>query len=164
MSTVRFLLPILILAGSPLTLQAQTWSPAEQELLDHFLSVIDRLEETNEANHAVWREVANPAEDMVWWYTADGAPWDLTAMRKWHQSWETRGAVYTFLNARPVAVRIIDSVGMIWFWMYGELEQEDGTRHKWEEKRLEIFHRTGNGWEFVGGMVTPVVPFEVEGW
>ena len=160
MPKLRFLIPMLALVVFPPTLQAQSWSPEEQGLLDHFLSVVDRLEETNEANHSLWREAADPREDMVMWFTEQGAPYDLTAIRKWHQSWETRGADYTFLNARPVAIRIIDSVGMIWFWMYGEMEEDDGARHKWEEKRLEIFQKTPEGWRFVGGMSSPVVPFE----
>ncbi len=163
MTHPRFLAPILVLTLTPLTLQAQTWSPEQQELLDHFLSVVDQIEETNEATHSLWKEAANPREDMVMWFTEQGAPYDLTALRKWHQAWETRGAKYTFLNARPIAVRIIDSVGMIWYWMYGERLDKDGERHQWEEKRLELFQKTPEGWRFVGGMSTPVVPFEIGG-
>jgi hypothetical protein len=163
MSRSRFIVPILVLAVAPLTLPAQTWSPEQQELLDHFLSVVDRIEETNEATHSLWKEAANPREDVVMWFTEQGAPYDLTALRKWHQAWETRGAEYTFLNARPIAVRIIDSVGMIWYWHYGERVEKDGERHQWEEKRLEIFQKVPGGWRFAGGMSSPVVPFETGG-
>jgi hypothetical protein len=163
MSAARLLIPFLLLVASPLTLPAQTWSPEQQELLDHFLSVVDRIEETNEANHSLWKEAANPREDVVMWFTEQGALYDLTAFRKWHQAWETRGAEYTFLNARPIAIRIIDSVGMIWYWHYGERLEKDGERHQWEEKRLEIFQKTPEGWRFVGGMSSPVVPFETGG-
>lgn len=163
MNIARFSWTFLILALTPAAAPAQVWSPEQQELIDYFLSVVDRIEETNEANHSLWREAAKPRDDMVVWFTEQGAPCDLTALRKWHQAWETRGAVYTFLNARPVAVRIIDSVGMIWYWHYGERLERDGERHQWEEKRLEIFQKTPDGWAFVGGMSAPVVPFETGG-
>lgn len=62
-----------------------------------------------------------------------------------------------------MAVRILDPVGMVWFWSHGEWMDRDGERHPWEEKRLETFHKVPDGWLLVGGMVTPVVPFESEG-
>ena len=162
MKAIRIALVALCLLCIPAVLQAQTWSLEQQELLDHLFSVFDQTEENNQASFVQWRDVAHPRDDLVLWFTDQGAPYDLEAVRKWHQGWATRGTEYTFLNIRPVAVRILDSVGMVWFWQYGEWMNQDGERHQWEAKRLEIFHRTSDGWDLVGGMVTRVVPFEAD--
>jgi hypothetical protein len=162
MKAIRIALVALCLLAIPAVLQAQTWSPEQQELLDHLFSIWDQVEENNQSTFAQWQDVVHPRDDLVWWFTNQGAPNDLEAVRKWHQGWETRGAQYTFLSVRPVAVRILDSVGMVWFWAFGEVEYQSGERHQYESKRLEIFHKTASGWEFAGGMVTYVVPFEAE--
>ena len=161
MNAIRIALVALCLLAIPAVLEAQTWSPEQQELLDHLSSVYDQIEENNQASFVQWRDVVQPRDDLVWWFTNQGAPYDLDAVRKWHQGWGTRNAEYTFLNVRPVAVRIIDSVGMVWFRSYGEVAEAKGERSQWEDIRLEIFHRTSNGWEFVGGMVTKV-PIEAD--
>lgn len=81
MPKLRFLIPMLALVVFPPTLPAQSWSPEEQGLLDHFLSVVDRLEETNEANHSLWREAADPREDMVMWFTEVDGDWIVFTVR-----------------------------------------------------------------------------------
>ena len=162
MKAIQVALVALCLLAIPTVLEAQTWSPEEQELLNHLVSVWDQIEANNEANFSLWKDAVQPRDDLVWWFTSQGAPYDLDAVRKWHQGWGTRNAEYTFLNVRPVAVRIIDSVGMVWFRSYGEVAEAEGERSQWEDIRLEIFHRTSNGWEFVGGMVTKV-PIEADG-
>jgi len=163
MNTIRLIVAAIVFLAVPAALPAQTWSPEEQELLDHLVSIWDQVEENNEANFSLWQDVVHPRDDLIWWFTDQGAPYDLDAVRKWHQGWETRNSDYTYLNVRPVAVRIIDSVGMVWFRSYGEVKEPEGERSQWEDIRLEIFHKTPDGWEFVGGMVTLVVPAEADG-
>jgi hypothetical protein len=146
----------------PTAAWAQQWSAEEQELLDYLEGIWDQVEQNNQATFETWRETVNPREDLVWWFTNEGAPSDLDAVKKWHQGWEKRNAEYTYMDVRPTAVRLIDSVGMVWFHAYGEWRDADGHLHQFSDMRLEIFHKTDEGWEFVGGMVTPILPFEPE--
>jgi len=161
---MRRILAVILFAAGALTTAAvaQQWSAEEQEILTHLGNVLDQIEENNEATHALWRDVVNPRDDLVWWFTDQGAPYDLEALEKWHQGWETRGADYTYLDARPVAVRVIDSVAMVWYYNYAERRESNGEYHQSSEMRLEIFHKTDEGWEFVGGMAAPILPFESE--
>jgi hypothetical protein len=144
----------------PAILHGQEWTAEQQELVDHLHSVWDAIEANNEATYEIWRETVNPADDLVWWFTNQGVPYDHKALEKWHQWWGTRGGQYTYTNVRPIAVRIVDSVGMVWFWAFGEWIDRSLERHEWQDQRLEIFRKTDDGWEFLGGMVTPVTPFE----
>ena len=147
----------------PATGQGQEWTAEQQELVDHLTAVWDEIDENNQETFSIWRETVQPADDLVWWFTNQGAPSDLKAIEKWHQWWGSRRGRYTYLNVRPVAVRIVDSVGMVWFWAFGEWTDQSGERHEWQDQRLELFRKTQDGWEFLGGLGAPVVPFKGEG-
>jgi hypothetical protein len=155
---MRRILAVVLLAAlaGPTVAWAQQWSVEEQELVDYLEGIWDQIEENNEATFEIWHETVNPKEDLVWWFTHRVAPDDLRSVEKWHQGWETRGAEYTYLDVRPIAVRLIDSVGMVWFYAQGEFRGADGEYHQFSGKRLEIFHKTEEGWKFVGGMADPI--------
>ena len=140
----------------PTAAVAQQWSAEEQELVDHLESVWDQVEENDQATYEIWLETANPRDDLVWWFSHRGTPYDLKAIEKWHKCWETRGTEYTYMDVYPIAVRIIDSVGMIWFYAYGESLDADGVHRPFSSKRLEIFQKTDGGWKLVGGMAAPI--------
>jgi hypothetical protein len=154
---MRRVLAVVLFAALavPTAAWAQQWSAEEQELVDHLESVWDQIEQNNEATFEIWRETVNPREDLVWWFTDQGVPYDLGASEKWHQGWANRTDKYTYLDVRPIAVRVIDSVGMVWFYAYGESLDANGEYRQFSGKRLEIFHKTDEGWKFVGGMVDP---------
>ena len=69
MKAIRIALVALCLLAIPAVLQAQTWSPEQQELLDHLSSIWDQVEENNESSFVQWRDVVHPRDDLVWWPT-----------------------------------------------------------------------------------------------
>ena len=149
----------LLMLFVPLMLQAQNWTEEQQEFLDHFKLIWDKIEETNEANHDTWKNIVNPQDDLTWWFTGQSMPYDLEAVKKWHQGWETLETKYTYTNIRPIDIKIIDNMAMIWFYVYGKWEDKNGKRNTWEDQRLEIFHKKDGKWFFVGGMVNEIKSF-----
>ena len=130
--------------SSPALVHGQVRTPEQQELVDHLRGIWDQVEEKNEATSSIWRNTVHPKDDRVWWFTDQGAPYDLKSLEKWHQWWGTREGDFTFMNVPPLAVRIVDSVGMVWSWaLWGWIDKE-GEGRGFEDQRLEILHKTSD--------------------
>lgn len=58
----------------PSALFSQEWTSEQQELVDHLIAVWDEIDENNQETYSIWRETVHPADDLVWWFTNQGAP------------------------------------------------------------------------------------------
>jgi len=138
----------------PLTTLAQTWNEQEQELLDQLETCWDAwMEAVEQNNPELWIEKCNPAKNYSMWWTEEGAPQGIDAVKR---DWETiRKVDVRWIDIRPVAIRIFDNVGIVQFYGYWKANTETGPVTT-EYKRTEVFLKVDGKWSFIGGQGTPV--------
>jgi hypothetical protein len=144
----------------PFTAFAQTWSEQEQELLDHIAMIWDAwMEAVDQKNVEIFVEKSNQAKNSLMWWTTQGAPEGLDAVRR---NWESISTTdVNWIDIRPVAIRIYENVGIVYFYGYWTAKTEDGSVTT-EYKRTEVYLKVDGKWSFIGGQGTPVSPKDAE--
>jgi len=140
-----------VIAGS--NISAQHWTKEEKDFLDYFNRIWASF--ANQANSfTAWKNQVNPDEGLTWWWSEEGMPMDMNAAKTFLLNSEKAATVNNHFHARPVRIRIEGDIAMI--WLYGYISQTDkqGKVFSYEDKRLEVFKKEGNGWKFLGGLVT----------
>jgi hypothetical protein len=144
----------------PFTALAQTWSEQEQELLDHIAMCWDAwMEAVDQNNPEIYAEKSNDAKNSIMWWTDQGAPAGFDAARR---NWESiRTTDVDWVDIRPVAIRIYDNVGIVYFYGYWIAKTEAGNVTT-EYKRTEVYLKVDGKWSFIGGQGTPVSSKDAE--
>lgn len=133
---------------------AQQWTAEQQEVID-----------ANEGCWEAWatedmsamRAACDEQPEAAFWVTNTAAP------RAWRDErqedylvgvyWPRTDVIY--YEVEPLKVSVIGDVGLIYNWaMYVE-EDTNGERRTNRERRLDVYKRIGDGWSWIGAMVSP---------
>ena len=107
----------------------------------------------------IWVEKCNADNNYSMWWTDQGAPEGLDAVKR---NWETYRTIdVDWVDIRPVAIRIFDNAGIVQFYGYWKAKTEEGNVTT-EYKRTEVFLKVDNKWSFIGGQGTPVAAKDAE--
>ena len=139
----------------PLCGFSQTWSKKEQAFLDDFTKKWEQFC-NKPSTWELWKTNVHPDDELAWWWTDEGMPKDLNAVKAMFQNFEKQGTVANNFHLRPIKINIVGDVAMIWFYGYISLTDKAGNTSDWEDKRLEVFRRDGAGWKFLGGIADVV--------
>ncbi|UCF19188.1 MAG: nuclear transport factor 2 family protein [Gemmatimonadota bacterium] len=157
----RFSLAVIALAlacASPA--QAQQWTAEQQEVLDFITGCWDAwvgalADETPDAFYETCRQ----DEDVLFWWTEDGAPNGKSAVYRNWKYW--RKVDVDWADMRPIAVNIFGDVAIVYLYGYWIANTPDGPVTT-EAKRTEVFQRRDQGWTFIGAQATPATPADAE--
>src|SRR5262245_9268603 len=87
---------------------AQTWTPAQQEVLDH----IDACWAAWAISVEEWDRVCHPSAQAVYWWATDGAPQPIAE----HKRTYVKPAHTNFTARRPIAVQLEGDFAIVHFY------------------------------------------------
>jgi len=148
------LLWVILLACAPHPLSAQSWTAAEQEIIDLNQACWDAW--ASEDLNAV-RRTCNEHADARGWWTAETAPqigWFAKNAERWAAA-STPRDTWVYWDIRPLSVRIFDNTALIHFWATHTHEDRQGRLTTQSQKHLNIWQRIDGRWTWIGGMATP---------
>jgi hypothetical protein len=145
---LAFLLLSLPLAGA-----AQSYSAAEQEVLDQLAECWDLwMEGTRSGSPEGWIAQCTVPE-LTYWGAQDGAPLDNDFTRR---NWDMASATdLGWVDIRPVSIQVMDDFAVLHFYGYWRAPGPAGEQVT-EAKRTEVFRRMDGRWKMIAGHATPV--------
>ncbi len=137
----------------PCVVQAQNFTPEQQEIIDHTKRCWEvwGLEE----NPALWEQECPADPDIRFWWTAQSVPIHGTAeWMEWSRAFHPK--IDEFFQAhRPIAVQSFGDVVLYYYWATWGWEDANGQVQNAEQHRLDIYQRRNNQWWWIGGTGTP---------
>ena len=150
---------LLLCLFLPRTAFAQTWTAEEQDVLNTIEMCWDAwMEAVQQNDPEIWFAKCRPADNYSMWWDA-GTP---EGPRQIRRDWDSiRQVDATWIDFRPVAVRIHGDVAIVQFYGYWKANTPEGPATT-EYKRTEVFRKVSGHWTFLGGQGTPASPRDAE--
>ena len=142
-----------LLWALPLTASAQTYTAAEQEVLDQLAECWDIwMEGVRSGSPDRWYTQC-AAPELTYWPAQDGAPIQSDFDRR---NWDLASSMdLGWVDIRPLSLTVVDNIAVLHFYGYWKTPSEDGQRVT-EAKRTEVFRRIDGRWKLMVGHSTPV--------
>ena len=152
---MRKLMVIIVMIGLsiPTSLLAREWTTQQQEFLTFFNSLVDSFAQGPQT-YEYWEKQVRPDEELLWWFTHQAMPLDLDSVKRLSPAGNIDH--YLYIDIKPIDIKIHGNHYFIFYYNSGAYVDKQGERHVWEDKRLEIYERSKEEWQFLGGMVTPM--------
>ena len=145
--------------AAPLAPPAQSWSPAQQEVIEQ----VRRCNDAWVASHVdrrfeVYDAVCPATEHAVFWYTGSEAP---VTYKGPDGVWARSAAAnrgYAWQDLQPVAVQVDGDVAYIYYSVTWLPEPKTGPAVPRRSRRLTVFQRRNGGWLMSGGSIAALLP------
>jgi hypothetical protein len=147
----------LAVLGSMLETPVQSWSPAQQEIIDH----TRRCNDAWVASHAekrfeVFESVCPAADQAVFWYTDGDTPVTYKGQDgMWAGSVKNNRSI-TWQDLRPVVVNVDANVAFIYYAVTWTPQPVTGSAAPRRSRRLTVFQRQNGRWVMSGGTIASV--------
>lgn len=144
---------LVVLLTWPSPSRAQTWTPEQQDLIDHTKRCWELW--GVEENPALWEQECPADPDIRFWWTPQSVPFHGTdEWKAWSQVFHPK--IDEFFQAhRPIAVQFFGDVILYYYWATWSWEDANGQVQTAEQHRLDIWHRRNGQLWWIGGTGTP---------
>lgn len=148
----------LMAAGMGQPVEAQQWTPAEQEVITQLKQCWDRwMDGVRGGSPDVWLQTCTEPGFTYW--GVEGAPGSAEALRR---NWKAIAAQdLGWVDIRPLVIKITGDIAMVQFYGYWSAATPAGpTTAEW--RRTEIFHRVNGRWLLTMGHSNPVAAKDLD--
>lgn len=155
MKRSTFLIPFFFLAFSVTTMQAQTWSKNQEEVLSQLKECYTYLPLALQSGDlSTWTDNCPCDKDFAVWNTQYGAPSDFGAIQNLFEQGIAAATEPPVINLRPVRIKIAGDMAAVFY--YVDVFQPDPNALMLNfngAKRLTILHRVNGKWQLFADMV-----------
>ena len=149
---------LALLAWGQVAPPAQSWSPAQQEIIEQ----IRRCNDAWVASHVdtrfeVYDSVCPATEQAVFWYIESDTPVTYKGEKGWANSIRVNRSV-SWRDLRPVAVQIDGDMAYAYYSVTWLPEPNTGPVEPRHTRRLTVFQRRNGRWLMAGGSIARVNP------
>jgi len=141
MKHLIFLTVGMCLLISSAQVQAQTWSPAEKEVLQ---AIDDCLRAYKEENLEAWMACAH--DDFVGFRYGSPNTWNNADLLK-NVNWENEDLIEWWI--KPLAIRIVGDVAIIHYYGYSLDRDKDGKETRSRSRWTDIMVKQGGKWVWI---------------
>jgi ketosteroid isomerase-like protein len=137
----------------------QTWSPAQQEIIEQIKRCNDAWVSSIEQKRFEVYDAVCPATDQaVFWYTGrDGAPAPYKGSNGlWTTSQSSQNRAFSWGDLEPVTVQIDGDVAYFYYGVTWSFESNEGTRTNNRSRRLTVFQKRNGRWYMSAGSIAAV--------
>lgn len=149
---------IILMTAASLRIQAQTWSPAQQQVIDQVQTCFDSWwKATNSNDLNVFLKACPCDEDFAVWSSVYGAPVGIDAVKNiFSVGVASPSAEPPTVVIRPVRVKIAGDVAVIFYYLnVYQVDPESFFLNFNAAKRTTMLRRVGGNWQLVADMVVP---------
>ena len=139
-------------------LSAQTWSTAQQQVIDQVQTCFDNWWKATNANDlSVFLKACPCDEDFAVWSSVYGAPVGIDAVEGlFSQGVAAPSAEPPTVIIRPVRVKVAGDVAVIFYYLnVYQVDPESLFLNFNSAKRTTMLRRVSGKWQLVGDMVVP---------
>ena len=132
-----------VLAMLTLPVQAQQWSPEQQEIWQ----VVAKQWELEKNGDDAWKDMLH--ESFQSWSIDDLMPFDKEATTRFADA-EVDHFKIIVQHIAPVGIIVVGDTALAHYYHTTIVEHRDGELETIDGRFTDILTRTGNGWKFVG--------------
>lgn len=132
-----------VLALLALPVQAQQWSPEQQEIWQ----LVAKQWELEMAEDDAWKEMLH--ESFQSWSIDDLMPMDKEATTRFADAEKGHFKILV-QHIAPVGIIVTGDTAIAHYYHTTVVEHDDGAKETIDGRFTDIFTRTGDGWQFVG--------------
>ncbi len=148
-----------MLALLPVVLPAQSWSPAQQEVIDQVETCFRSWWAATNADDFNVFEKACPCDpDFAVWSSVYGAPIGLDAVKDvFAEGVAAPSAVPPTIFVRPTRIKVVDDKAVIFYYLNVYNVDPDGAFLNFNDAmRTTFLHKVKGRWQLFADMVVPV--------
>jgi len=132
-----------VLALLALPVQAQQWSPEQQEVWQ----TIAKQWELEQAEDDAWKNMLH--DSFLSWSMEDLMPFDKAATTRFADA-EAGDFKIVVQHIVPVGIVVTGDTALAHYYHMTIVEHKNGERETIDGRFTDILTRTGNGWQFIG--------------
>jgi ketosteroid isomerase-like protein len=136
---------------------AQSWSPAQQEIIEQIKRCNDAwVASIEQKRFEVYDAVCPATEQAVFWYTARDAPVAYKGSTGLWAGSSSQNRTVSWRDLEPVSVQVDGDVAYIYYAVTWTVEPQSGPKGDNRSRRLTVFHKRNGRWHMSGGSIAAV--------